>query len=65
MTYNFDADRWYDNQRALLERRLANGEITADEFDAELERLGDRYDEMLRRLDGPFELPTNPTDRKP
>ena len=59
MTYNFDPDRWYDNQRELLEHRRARGEIDAQQFDRELERLAERYDEMLRRLDGPFELPSH------
>jgi hypothetical protein len=62
MTYNFDADRWYENQRALLEQRRATGEITEAEFDEQLERLGERYDAMLERLSGPFELPAKPTN---
>ncbi len=62
MTYNFDADRWYENQRALLEHRRARGELSAAEFETEIERLDERYDEMLRRLNGPFELPTKPTE---
>ncbi len=62
MTYNFDADRWYENQRALLEHRRDSGEISQADFDAQLERLGERYDEMLQRLSGPFELPTRPAD---
>ncbi len=57
MTYNFDPDRWYDNQRALLEHRRDSGEISAGQFQAELERLEERYDEIVRRLDRPFELP--------
>jgi len=66
MTYNFDPDRWYENQRALLERRRACGEIDAGQFEEELERLGQRYDEMLRRLDGPFEIPNRiRTDGQP
>jgi hypothetical protein len=64
MTYNFDADRWYENQRALLEQRRTRGEITATEFEEQLERLGERYDGMLQRLNGPFELPMKPTDRQ-
>jgi len=64
MTYNFDTDRWYENQRALLEQRRTRGEITATEFEEQLERLDERYDEMLRRLNGPFELPAKPTDRE-
>lgn len=57
MTYNFDPDRWYDNQRLLLEQRRTRGEIDGPQFEQELERLGARYDEMLRRLNAPFELP--------
>ncbi len=57
MTYNFDPDRWYDNQRALLEHRRVKGDIDERQFEEELERLGERYDEMLRRLDAPFDLP--------
>ncbi len=62
MTYNFDPDRWYENQRALLAHRRDRGEINDREFEQELERLGERYDEMLRRLDAPFELPPNRTN---
>jgi hypothetical protein len=64
MTYNFDPDRWYENQRALLEHSRARGELSAAEFEQQLERLGERYDEMLQRLTGPFELPAKRTDRR-
>ncbi len=57
MTYNFDPDRWYENQRALLEHRRARGEMDARTFEEELERLGERYDDMLERQNTPFELP--------
>jgi hypothetical protein len=57
MTYNFDPDRWYENQRLLLERRRAQEELDAGQFAQEMERLDERYDEMLRRLDSAFELP--------
>jgi hypothetical protein len=57
MTYNFDPDRWYENQRLLLEQRRAQGQLDTRQFEQELERLDERYDEMLKRLDGPFELP--------
>ncbi len=62
MTYNFDPDRWYDNQRALLEHRRDGGELSADQFQAEIERLEERYDEIVRRLDRPFELPNRQKD---
>lgn len=57
MTYNFDPDRWHENQRVLLEGRRARGEIASAAYDAELERLETRYDEMSRRLDASFDVP--------
>jgi hypothetical protein len=62
MSYNFDPDRWYENHRALLEHRRAAGEIDQAEFEAEFERLGERYDEMLARLDGTFQMPGKEED---
>jgi len=57
VTYNFDAERWYENQRALLERRRADGELDGSAFEAALAELDRRYDEMVSRLDGSFRLP--------
>ena len=45
MTYNFDADRWYESQKAVLAARRERGELDR------------RYEEMLARLDGSFRLP--------
>ncbi len=56
MTYNFDPDRWYEMQRALLDGRRQKGEIEEDDYQAALEDLERRYEEMLRRLDAPFEV---------
>lgn len=63
MTYNFDPDRWYDNQLALLRNRRDKGEIDADEFERELVRLEERYDQMQQRLDSTFELPPGRTNQ--
>ena len=57
MTYNFDPDRWYENQRRALEARRERGELDAAAYEAELERLETRYEEMSRRLDTSFEIP--------
>ena len=57
MTYNFDADRWYENQKALLEARRERGEFSDAEFARAIEELDRRYDEMVARLDGTFQLP--------
>ena len=56
MTYNFDPDRWYENQRNALEARRAAGGLDDAAFEAELERLEARYDEMNSRLDKAFDL---------
>ncbi len=43
-------------QRAALDARRAKGEVEDEEYRAALEELERKYDEMLRRLDRPFEL---------
>ena len=57
MTYNFDPDKWYDIERELLEGRLRKGEITEQVFKSAVEELDRRYDEMLDRLDGSYQIP--------
>jgi len=51
MTYNFDPERWFENQLALLKSRKSRGEITAEEFASSRDRLVDEYEKMLDRLD--------------
>ena len=58
MTYNFDADRWYENQRGLLVARRKRGEWDERAFAEALDELDRRFEEMLSRLDGSFQLPT-------
>lgn len=57
MTYNFDPDKWYDIERELLEGRLRKGEISEQAFKRAVEELDRRYDEMLDRLDGSYQIP--------
>jgi hypothetical protein len=57
VTYNFDPDRWLTKQRSLLEQRHEQGLISAKELQAALTDLERRYDEMLDRLDGTYEIP--------
>jgi len=59
MTYNFDPDRWYGSHRAALEGRRERGELEEREYAAELQDLDRRYEEMLDRLDGTYEIPAN------
>jgi hypothetical protein len=58
VTYNFDPDRWYENQKALLVARRERGELDERTFAEALDELDRRFEEMLSRLDGSFQLPT-------
>ena len=57
MTYNFDPDRWYDDERGILEDRFKAGEMNPREYEDALCDLDRRYDEMLKRLDGTYQIP--------
>jgi hypothetical protein len=57
LTYNFDPDQWYENQKALLEERLRSGAIKEEEFKESLEALDRKLEEMWRRLDGTYQIP--------
>jgi hypothetical protein len=57
MTYNFDPDQWYENQRALLQAQLDAGRLTEDELRDAIADLDERFDAMLDRLDGTFRIP--------
>ena len=57
MTYNFDPERWYENERTLLEVRYKSGEIDPQALEDALDNLDQRYDEMIKRLDGTYKLP--------
>ena len=57
MTYNFDPDRWLADRKALLESRLTAGELDEEAYQRGLAELERRYDEMLTRLDGTFQIP--------
>ena len=56
MTYNFDPDRWYDDQRRLLERRREEGTLDEAGFEAASTELERRHEAMLARLDGTYQL---------
>ena len=58
MTYNFDAERWYENQRKLLAACHERGELDDKAFAEACDALERRYEEMVARLDGSFRLPT-------
>ena len=57
MTYNFDPDRWYENERAFLEARRGSGQLSDQEYDDALQKLESSYHDMVLRLDGTYSLP--------
>ena len=49
MTYNFDPDRWYDNELAVLKERLRTGELDAQKYEA---AVADPADRVVKIKDG-------------
>ena len=57
MTYNFDPEKWYEMEKNVLDRRLQMRELSRQDYMQELDALDRRYEEMLDRLDGSYEIP--------
>jgi hypothetical protein len=57
VTYNFDPDRWYENERAALEHQFREGRLDQGELQEALTDLDIRYEKMIKRLDGTYQLP--------
>jgi hypothetical protein len=56
MTYNFDPDKWYDNELFLIQKKLKTSEITQNEYDEAVENLDKKFEEMWKRLDGIYQI---------
>lgn len=56
MTYNFDPDRWLDNELAAVESAFKSGRMNESDAERHKDRLMDRYDEMVTRLDGTYRI---------
>lgn len=56
MTYNFDPDKWYDDQVCLIQSKRRQGELTPKEYDRAVTDLDRRLEEMWRRLDGTYQV---------
>ena len=57
MTYNFDPERWYENELAALMLMHKKGELDDAGYKKALKELDQRYDAMLKRLDNTYQLP--------
>jgi hypothetical protein len=58
MTYNFDPDRWLENEITFLENSYKSGKISELEYETSLEKLHIRHEEMWNRLDGTYRIPS-------
>jgi hypothetical protein len=56
MTYNFDPDRWYENELASIRSRHTAGDINRIELEKAIEDLDHRYADMWKRLDGSYRV---------
>lgn len=56
MTYNFDPDKWFDNELLTIQLKLKNGELSETEYDKEVELLDKKYQDMWKRLDGSYQI---------
>ena len=59
MTYNFDPDKWYDNELFLIQSKIKTSEITQNEYDEAVEILDKKHEEMWKRLDGTYQINTD------
>jgi len=62
VTYNFDPDAWLAARLALLDEKFRRGELDRTDLERERIDLDRRYQEMLDRLDGSYQIPSG---RKP
>ncbi len=56
MIYNFDPDRWYENERNFLEHRFALGQISEKELGDSLDALLKRYENMMVCIDVKYHI---------
>jgi hypothetical protein len=57
MTYNFDPDRWHDDQLARLALDRQAGRLAEADYDKAVEEVERRYESMVARLDGTYQVP--------
>lgn len=56
MTYNFDPDKWYENELSVLKSKFKSGEITEAELNNAVKSLDKRHEGMWNRLDGTYQI---------
>jgi len=56
VTYNFDPDKWYDDELFLIQSKLKTDEIKQNEYNEAVEALDKKLEEMWKRLDGTYQI---------
>lgn len=56
MTYNFDPDKWYDNEFDILEKKRDSRAMTREEFDRAVQALEKKHEEMWNRLSNTYQV---------
>lgn len=56
MTYNFDPDKWLDNEIAILQTRHKKGDLTQEELNLTVADLEKKHQEMWNRLDPSYRI---------
>ena len=57
MTYNFDPDRWYENELFVIQSKVKAGQLTEQEYNEAVEELDQKHKKMWKRLDGTYQMP--------
>jgi hypothetical protein len=57
MTYNFDPDRWYENELFVINAKYNAGHMTKQQYDKAIEELDRKLKGMWERLDGSYQMP--------
>ena len=57
MTDNFDPDTWYASHAAILEGRRERGELSEVDLLRARADLDQRFEDMVQRLDGSYQIP--------
>ncbi len=64
MTYNFDPDKWYDNEIYVLQLRLKKKEISQDTYDEKVADLDKKHQKMWERLNNTYQISREPIKKQ-
>lgn len=56
MTYNFDPDKWFDDELFMIQTKLKTGEVTQEEYDQAFLELEQKLSDMWTRLDNTYQV---------